>query len=112
MLVPRVTATEARDLLQHCLEQGEVIRGYHCRQKQAAEKITNEEIVAVLRQGQIYMPPEPDIKTGEWKYRIEGDAPTGRRLAVVFSFKSVEQAFLITVFCIESRGSNHDREKR
>jgi hypothetical protein len=42
--------------------------------------------------------PECDIKTGEWKYRIEGYEPEGRRMAIVFCFKPQSLAFLITAF--------------
>ena len=45
-----------------------------------------------------------DIRTGEWKYRVEGYEPGGKWLAVAFSFKTVDRAFLITVFAVESRG--------
>ena len=54
--------------------------------------------------GRIFDAPEPDIKTGEWKYRIEGHEPGGKWLAIVFSFKTVERAFLITVFSIAAKG--------
>ena len=43
------------------------------------------------------MPPEEDIKTGEWKYRIEGFTPDHYRIAVVFTFRS-DLAVFITVF--------------
>lgn len=56
-----------------------------------------------LLRGQIY--DEPDIKTGEWKYTIEGHTPDGTLLAIVFCFKSEEPAFLITVFSVSSRGN-------
>jgi hypothetical protein len=57
-----------------------------------------------MKSGAIYNPPEQDIKTGEWKYRIEGFAPDGEWLAIVFCFKTRKRAFLITVFAVESRG--------
>ena len=43
------------------------------------------------------MPPEEDIKTGEWKYRIEGFTPDHYRIAVVFTLGS-DLAVFITVF--------------
>jgi hypothetical protein len=51
----------------------------------------------------IYDPPEPDIKTGEWKYRVEGYEPGDKWVAVVFSFKTPDRAFLITIFSMEAR---------
>jgi hypothetical protein len=55
----------------------------------------------VLRTGLIYDEPEPDPKTGEWKYRIEGKEVDGRVLKIVFCFKDfdeIDTAYLITVF--------------
>jgi len=57
----------------------------------------------VLKHGNIFDPAEKDIKTGEWKYRVEGYEPGGKWIVVAFCFKNVERAFLITVFSVESR---------
>jgi hypothetical protein len=62
--------------------------------------------LAVLKSGNIYDAPEPDIRTGEWKYRMEGYVPDGQWLAIVFCFKTRERAFLVTVFPVESRRRN------
>jgi len=43
------------------------------------------------------------MKTAEWKYRVEGHEPGGKWVVVVFCFKTVERALLITVFSVESR---------
>jgi hypothetical protein len=57
-----------------------------------------------LVRGRIFDPPEQDIKTAEWKYRVEGRDADGRWIAIGFAFKTVERVFLITVFSIEARG--------
>jgi hypothetical protein len=44
------------------------------------------------------------MKTGEWKYRVEGRDAGGKWVAIIFTFKTVELVFLITVFSIEARG--------
>lgn len=51
-----------------------------------------------------FQSPEHDIKKGEWKYTIEGHAPDGQWLAIVFSFKEVDRAYLITVFSVAKKG--------
>ena len=43
------------------------------------------------------MAAEKDIKTGRWKYRIEGSTVENRRVAVVFTFEAAPAVF-ITVF--------------
>src|SRR5258708_39610460 len=94
------TVQEAVDLLHYCLEDGEVAFGSHFRQEMTREQVSLEDAWTVLRKGRIYDPPEHDIKSGEYKYRVEGHEPGGKGLAVVFSFKTVEKAFLITMFSI------------
>jgi hypothetical protein len=104
MLVAVMTVCEASDLLHHCLtSQGQVIPGLHFRQELEREGLTIPDAWAVLRNGKIYDPPEHDIKTREWKYKIEGPEPDGKWLAIVFSFKAIDTAFLITVFSVEAR---------
>jgi len=98
------TLQEALDLLRHCLEDGEVVIGRHFRDELAAENLTIDDARFVMQSGMIYQPPESDIKTGEDKYRVEGYEPGGKWLAVIFSFKTVDRAFLITIFSVESKG--------
>ncbi len=97
------TLQEAVDLLHYCLDEGEIVPGRHFRDELRKEGLTFEDAWVVLQCGQIYEPAEEDIKTGESKYRVEGHEPGGKWLAIVFSFKTIERAFLITVFSVESR---------
>src|SRR5579872_1300386 len=95
---------EAIDLLHFCLEEnGEVIPSRHFRDELANEKLTIEDAWMVLAQGRIFNPPEKDIKTGEWKWSVEGHESGGKWLVIVFSFKTIARAFLITVFSVEAR---------
>ena len=104
MVVGRITRQEAEDLLHHCLEEGEVIPGRHFREELMKEKVLLVNAWQALRKGRIYQEGEMDVRTREWKYRVEGNEPGGKWLAIVFSFKTVDRAFLITVFSVE-RGS-------
>jgi len=97
------TRQAAVDLLRYCIEDGEVVPSKHFRQKLSVEGLTFEDAWLVLKHGNIYDAPEPDMKTAEWMYRIEGHEPGGKWVVVVFCFKTVERAFLITVFSVESR---------
>jgi len=47
--------------------------------------------------------PEFHVGSQEWNYRVEGHEPGGKWLAIVFSFKTVDTTFLITVFSVESK---------
>ena len=103
-MVTCLKTQEALDLLHYVMEQGEVVWGKHFKEELAEEGVALTDAWWVLRTGRIFDPAEPDIKTGEWKYRIEAHEPGGKWLAIVFAFKTVERVFVITVFSIESKG--------
>ena len=55
-----------------CLEEGVVSYSRHFRDELANDALTTGDILTVCRSGAIAMAAEKDIKTGQWKYRIEG----------------------------------------
>ena len=77
------------------------MQGRHFTEELAADGLTLTEAYHVLRTGTVFDPPERNIKTGEWKYRIEGSEPDGKWLVIVFCFKEVDMTFLITIWSIE-----------
>jgi hypothetical protein len=98
------TIQEAQDLLHFCLEGGgEIIPGRNFRDELINEELSFEDAWVVLRIGRIYEAPEIDIKSGESKFRVEGYEPGGKWLAIVFSFKTIARAFLITIFSVEGK---------
>ena len=102
--VGRRSRPEAVKLLRECVRIGKVILGRHFRDELANEGLFFSDALRVLKTGQIYDEPEPDPKTGDWKYRVEGREVDGKWLAIVFCFKAVDTAFLITVFSVKTRG--------
>lgn len=101
-ILSALSVQEAEDLLHCCLgTQGVIIPGKHFRDELAKERLDLSDAWIVLRTGHIFKPPEPDIKTGEWKYAVEGYESGGKYLVIIFSFKAVNRAFLITVFSLE-----------
>lgn len=108
MAKPRILAAlsiyDAEDLLHYCLgPDGEVFPGPHFRKALKDEGLELPDAWLVLRTGHVFLPPEQDIKTGEWKYKVEGHETGGKYITIVFSFKEIDQAFLITVFSIEAK---------
>jgi hypothetical protein len=87
----------AKAKLNRCLDEGTVIYSRHFRDELVNDDLTTEDTLAVCRSGAIVMAPEKDIKTGQWKYRIEGITADRRQIAVVFTFRP-ELAVFITVF--------------
>jgi hypothetical protein len=100
MPVRRLSRTEAVDLVRHCLSSGRVIPGKHFREELANEGLDILDAHYVLRTGNIFQEPEPDIRSGDWKFRMEGTDLEGKPLAVVFCFKDEATGFLITVFSL------------
>ena len=94
---------EAQDLLRHCLESGQVIPGRHFRDELVREAVSMVDAWVVLRSGRIYNAPEFHVGSQEWNYRVEGHEPGGKWLAIVFSFRTMDTTFLVTVFSIESK---------
>jgi hypothetical protein len=88
------------DLVRGCLSAGRLIPGKHFREELANEGLDILDAYNVLRTGNIFQEPEPDIRSGDWKYRMEGTDLEGGPLAVVFCFKDESTGFLITVFSI------------
>jgi hypothetical protein len=77
-----------------------VIPGKHFKEELANEGLDILDAHNVLRMGNIFKEPEPDIRSGDWKYRMEGTDLEGKPLAVVFCFRDESTGFLITVFSI------------
>lgn len=102
--VERLSRQEAVKLLRECVRIGKIIPGKHFRDELAKEGLIFPDALRVLKTGQIYKEPEPDPKTGEWKYRVEGREVDGKWLAIVFCFKATDTAFLITLFSVEVKG--------
>jgi len=100
MPVDLLTPALAVEALRECLcNQGQVKPTRHFRDALADESdVTIPDVWHVLKTGCIFDPAEPDIKTGEWKYRIEGKTPEGEWLAVIFCIKSADRINLVTIF--------------
>jgi hypothetical protein len=104
MIVPAQKPSEAINLLHRCLSKDGAIQwGPHFVKALADEGLTFTDAWQVLRNGRIYAGPEPDIKTGEWKYKVEGHTPDGIWLAIVFCFKEIDRTFLVTTFSVKAR---------
>lgn len=94
----------AKDNLRKSLgADGQVRPSRHFLLELKNEDLTLVDAWHVLRTGTIFSQPEHDVASGEWKYRIEGNEPDGKRMAIVFCFKQIDYALLITIFSIERR---------
>jgi hypothetical protein len=103
MPVGRLDRYKAKERLRQCLDSGRVIPSKHFRDELANENLKLLDAWSVLGDGAIFNEPEFHAGAQEWNYRIEGHEPGGKWLAIVFSFKAVDAAFLVTVFSIQAR---------
>ena len=92
-----LSGDRAKARLNRCLEDGAVLYSRHFRDELVNDDLSMEDVLVVCRSGAIMMAPEKDIRTGRWKYRIEGFNADRRTVAVVFTFRT-ERAVFITVF--------------
>lgn len=65
----------------------------HAKRELSNDQMTTVDAVNVLRCWRYMDPPEQDIKTGEWKYRIHTDM-----MGVVVKFRSETQLVVITAW--------------
>lgn len=70
----------------------------HFREELQNDGLTIVDVEAVCRSGAVVQEPEPDIRTGCWKYHLEAVTADSSRMAVMFTFVERLNAVMITVF--------------
>lgn len=93
-----LTRDQAKSLLCECLRAGTVVFSKHFRDELMNDGLTIADVLPVCRAGVVKDAPEPDIKRGTWKYRIEGSTLDRDLVAIVFSFDEERRAVFITAF--------------
>jgi hypothetical protein len=95
--VQPLTNDQAKADLNFCIDYGTVILTKHFRDELAHDALSMDDVLMVCRSGAIRTAPEKDIRTGHWKYRIEGLTIDRRSVAIIFTFRS-HSAVFTTVF--------------
>lgn len=70
----------------------------HFRRRLEERGLAMDDVLRVLRRGQVRLPPEPHIRTGYYTYRVEGRTVDGTSVIVVVTLMSEEHIDLVTVF--------------
>jgi hypothetical protein len=103
----RLSRQSAQTLLRHCLEHGIVAPHPHFLRALKDDGLTLIDVMPVLKSGIVYDEPEFDVRFQQWRYRVEGGEPSGRWVAIVFTFITSDEALLITGYLkTDRRGSN------
>jgi hypothetical protein len=100
----RRSKEDAGRLIRECSLDGGIIPTRHFWRELEKEGLSIVDALIIIRRGYVFDEPEPDISTGEWKYRMTGTAPEGQIIHIVFCFNSDDEAVLITIF---SDGDSH-----
>ena len=88
------TKEKAQGIYRQAFKDRAVILTHHGRQRMRERDVDANDLLALTRVGIVFKPPEPDIKTGQWKYIIERHKP---RLKVVFTIEEGMKVRILTV---------------
>lgn len=97
-MVSRLSKHDASTRLRDCLKNGIVEPHPHFLRALKDDGLDLVDAIFVLKRGSIYDEPEFDVSFQQWRYRIEGKEPGGLWLAIIFAFKAVDEALLITAY--------------
>jgi Domain of unknown function (DUF4258) len=89
---------QAKSQINRCLAEGRFLLSRHFEEELENDGLTTEDAFTVCGSGTIFNAPEFHMKSGDWKYRIEGYTADHDRLAVIFTIKPQGLAVFITVF--------------
>ena len=87
----RLQPGHARRLVREALAKGSVAFSRHALDEMRADDIIENDVVNVLRCGQIFDPP--DEINGTWRYRVEAE-----NIPVVVAFRSVSEIRVVTAW--------------
>lgn len=82
---------------------GKVVPRKHLKKRLKERRLTMQDVLYVLKSGAIYDEPELDIRTNNWKYKVEGITIDEKpiKVPVVIIGDSI---FLLTVLIGRKRG--------
>ncbi len=98
---PRYTKLQATQLIRIIASSssGRIFPSNHAKKMMGKRDISNQDILRAFKYGKVIDEPEPDIRTGEWKYKIVGNGIDIDNLSVVVTINEDEQyLIIITVF--------------
>lgn len=86
-----LTQAQARKLLSYILANGEVVFSGHARREMSKDEMTEQDVINVLRAGQIHEPGE--LERESWRYRCHTN-----KFCVVVAFESTTMSIVVTAW--------------
>jgi hypothetical protein len=70
----------------------------HAREEMAADAVSLVDVVQVLRSGTVRQAPDRDVRTGDWKVRVEGRCDDREIVVVVVPETARPELRVVTVW--------------
>jgi len=92
-----MTRFQALTIIKWAVRQGKVVICSHAKDRMLKRNVTITDILYVLKNGKILDAPEPDIRTGNSRWRVEGSTIDGEYLKIIVEIEE-DGAVVVTVF--------------
>lgn len=97
MATKHLSNPDALRTLRKCLDKGLVQFHPHFKKRCIERQIDLQDVLFVLKHGNISKPAELNIRFQEWRYVVGGRPPDGPDLEVVIAFLEEEGTLVLTV---------------
>lgn len=94
----RLSRNDALKAIRGHLNDGFMALTVHFRDMMKKRRYSMLDVTHAIKNGVIYTEPEKDVRTGEWKYKIEGQSVDGEPLTVVVSIAKGNVSNCITLY--------------
>lgn len=99
-IVSKYSNKDALKLIRGNLSNGDTNPTNHFKDRLKERKVTMQDVLHIFKTGKIIDPPDLDIKTGEWKYKVEGATLDEKTIAVIVT---VEKGCTTLITCIKGK---------
>ena len=93
-----ITIQQAPKIIAGAVKDGRVSITKHAKGQMAKRDIIMTDVLRVLQKGHIFQPPDRDVKTGAWVYRVEGHTVDSVSVKVAVEITDAGDINVVTVF--------------
>ena len=89
---------QALSILKEIINDGGTLSlSRHCKDRMSEREIDMLDVLNAIKTGKILQEPEPNIKSGDLVYVVEGKSVDGKQLKIPFVINSDRMATFLTV---------------